>query len=474
MFAQPGAPVAVPVAAEAPQKVLGQLQSEIQSRRLRVKELFEGFDPLNSGRCTSSQFQRGVNRLYPNVSPVEGKTLADYFTEQDRPGPQVVNYRKFSRTVDQGFSTPTFSLPRPRTTDHASPQTARGPDGGSARADARPATQGMPASARGERDFHRKGDLLPSARSALASTDVDDAGESGRQVVQKIRSIVKRRALRVHGAFHDFDPLRRGVCSPTHMRTALTVLNITLGSAEQDALLRLYGVHGWDRSDFDYRRFCNDVNGLSIYSSAETPDECPLDTPRGTPVHPMRPPSSGLATQGITEILAKLCRQFRDWRCDIKDAFLDAFRQFDPHHRGVITSQQFGRIISMQGFSFAEAELKSLCLAFTDHSEGGSVFRCQDFLDALSTYMAIHVNGDDRPCRTHPQLTGATRSPASKDSVSVSKGAANVGQRGAACVSAEAAAAPHAASSIPIAYPPTRCKSTAAYQAARRRLQAPK
>jgi hypothetical protein len=35
------------------------------------------------------------------------------------------------------------------------------------------------------------------------------------------------------------------------MRTALTVLNITLRSAEQDALLLLYGVQGWDRSDFD-------------------------------------------------------------------------------------------------------------------------------------------------------------------------------------------------------------------------------
>jgi hypothetical protein len=216
----------------------------------------------------------------------------------------------------------------------------------------------------------------------------------------------------------------------------------------------------------------NDVNGLSIYSSAETPGEGPLDKPRGIPVDPRQTASNGLATQGITEIFAKLCKQLRDWRCDMKDAFLDAFRQFDPHHRGVITPQQFGRIISMQGFSFAEAELKSLCLAFTDHPEGGSVFRCQDFLDALSTYMAIHFNGDDRPCRMRPELTAATRPPACKESVS--KDAVNVQQRGAGCVSTEAAVAPHAASSIPIAYPPTRCKSTAAYRAARRRLQAPK
>merc|ERR1712060_474083 len=157
--------------------------------------------------------------------------------------------------------------------------------------------------------------------------------------------------------------------------------------------------------------------------------------------------SSGLTVKGVTQILAKLCKQLRDWRRDMKDVFPDAFRQFDPRHRGVITPQQFGRIISMQGFSFSEAELKSLCLAFSDHSEGGSVFRCQDFLDALSTYVAIHFSGNDRPCPVRPELTSAKKPPASKDAVNA--------QHGAGRVSTEAAAAPHASSSLPIAYPPT-------------------
>lgn len=479
MFAQPESPVAVPVAAgaagvtaEAPEKVLSELQGEIHRRRLRIKEVFEGFDPLRSGRCTSSQFQRGINRLSPNVSPDEFKTLADYFTEQDRPGPQRVNYKEFSRTVDGAFGPPAFDLPRPRTTEHGSRRMAQ--DGGLARADVRPATQGTPMSARCERDFRGKGDLLPSARSARASTDADDAGEIGHQVVQKIRDIVKRRSLRVHGAFHDFDPLRRGVCSPTHMRSALTLQNISLQAAEQDALLRLYSVHGWDRSDFDYRKFCGDVSGLGVSGCAETLGEDLLGKPRGIPVDPGRPVSSGLAVQGVTQILAKLCKQLRDRRHDAKDTFLEAFRQFDPRHRGVITSQQFGRIISMLGFSFSEAELKSLCLAFTDPSQGGSVFRCQEFLDALTTYMAIHSSGDDRPSTVRPELTSAKKPPSSKDAVKVPEDAANVQQHGGGRVSAEAAAAPRVSSAMTIAYPPTRCKNAAAHRAARRRLQASK
>jgi Ca2+-binding EF-hand superfamily protein len=372
-------------------KVLNKFQTEVYRRRMRVKDVFAGFDKLNTGRCTASQFERGVNTLAPSTPHEDGKALAAYFTETGRPHPQVVNYKQFSHAMEEMFGADTSGKELPP----------------SARSEQRLATQGsMPMSARTWRGTcisPWRGDPLPAARSAA-----ENCGSAGSfpppsdadQVVEKVRRVVKLRQLRVHGAFQEFDPLRRGVCSLTHLRTVLTVLNVVLTSAELEALLQKYSVHTWDRRDLDYRSFCNDVNELSIYPEPEHPEHRPRvsrpkDASGGSADMSARSSSRGLSLQDTTKVLAKMCKHLRNNRQDIGDVFRDAFRQFDPRHQGIITQQQFCRVMSMGGFDLSEIELKHLCLAFSEQHSSGMRFRCQDFLDALSTFQAIHFSNPD-------------------------------------------------------------------------------
>merc|ERR1719262_162885 len=86
--------------------------------------------------------------------------------------------------------------------------------------------------------------------------------------------MVRERHLRVHGAFTDFDPLRRGYCNMSHVRTVCTYLNIALEDWEFKALGRIYCIPNWHQGpfpeldEFNYREFCNDVNELPLYPQA--------------------------------------------------------------------------------------------------------------------------------------------------------------------------------------------------------------
>ncbi|CAK0845561.1 unnamed protein product [Prorocentrum cordatum] len=77
-------------------EVLNEMQSEVYHRGVRVKDCFADFDPLRSGRCTPSQFVRGVNRIVPSLKVSDGEALADHYTEKGPlvKVPQIVNYQK--------------------------------------------------------------------------------------------------------------------------------------------------------------------------------------------------------------------------------------------------------------------------------------------------------------------------------------------------------------------------------------------
>jgi len=78
-------------------------------RRIRVREFFVNFDPLNSGRCTRVQFGRALNTVGVKFADLEIEELADHFTESgpNVRKPQVVSYAAFCKAVDEVFATDT-------------------------------------------------------------------------------------------------------------------------------------------------------------------------------------------------------------------------------------------------------------------------------------------------------------------------------------------------------------------------------
>lgn len=65
-----------------------------------------------------------------------------------------------------------------------------------------------------------------------------------KDVMDKIKHIVKINRIRLQEFFNDFDTLRKGFCSKAKFRTALDMANLSLRSEEYDLLERYYGIEG--------------------------------------------------------------------------------------------------------------------------------------------------------------------------------------------------------------------------------------
>jgi Ca2+-binding EF-hand superfamily protein len=86
--------------------IIHKCQVYVWPRRIRIREFFLNFDPLNSGRCTKVQFGRGLDTAGIRFTDAEIEAGAEHFTEMGPKvqKPQVVNYKRFCDAVDEIFA----------------------------------------------------------------------------------------------------------------------------------------------------------------------------------------------------------------------------------------------------------------------------------------------------------------------------------------------------------------------------------
>eukprot|EP00746_Dinoflagellata_sp_MGD_P000018 gnl/MRDRNA2_/MRDRNA2_100039_c0_seq1.p1 gnl/MRDRNA2_/MRDRNA2_100039_c0~~gnl/MRDRNA2_/MRDRNA2_100039_c0_seq1.p1 ORF type:complete len:498 (+),score=99.14 gnl/MRDRNA2_/MRDRNA2_100039_c0_seq1:71-1495(+) len=84
---------------------VAKIQGHIYPRRIRAKEFFKDYDPLRSGRVTSTQFVRAVASMGVRLGDTEAEALAEHFAEGVQK-PQNINYSAFCEHVDGVFHTP--------------------------------------------------------------------------------------------------------------------------------------------------------------------------------------------------------------------------------------------------------------------------------------------------------------------------------------------------------------------------------
>mmetsp|Transcript_98951 Transcript_98951/g.308346 ORF Transcript_98951/g.308346 Transcript_98951/m.308346 type:complete len:513 (-) Transcript_98951:42-1580(-) len=91
-----------------------EVQAFVFPRRIRLKEFFNDFDPLRSGRCTLPHFARALDQAGLRLTEECAEMLADHFTEAGGRvmKPQNVNYAKFCQAVDEVFNTGDPSMGR--------------------------------------------------------------------------------------------------------------------------------------------------------------------------------------------------------------------------------------------------------------------------------------------------------------------------------------------------------------------------
>mmetsp|Transcript_96137 Transcript_96137/g.170612 ORF Transcript_96137/g.170612 Transcript_96137/m.170612 type:complete len:647 (-) Transcript_96137:63-2003(-) len=175
------------------------------------------------------------------------------------------------------------------------------------------------------------------------------------QVISKIQSIVKKRRVRLHDRFVDFDRLRKGVVTPSQFRTTLSIMRIDLPQAELQVLEETYKSKGPgdDDSDpkcfFKYKPFCDDVDG-TLGKAAQA-------------VYQSDKERSFRSMAGLNELLAAIRSKTKARRLELYGAFDDRCKGAPVRRIGRTTML---RVMHLMGFPLTEHEVDTLCNAFSD------------------------------------------------------------------------------------------------------------
>jgi len=218
--------------------------------------------------------------------------------------------------------------------------------------------------------------LSGSRRSNHKDMDLTDV-----DILDKVKSIVAERRLRLHGSFLDFDRLRRGVCSLGQVRTVFTILRIEIDSKEIEVLARIFA-DGKQQGMFNYRDFCSTVCLVPLNESwTHTTPAAQLNsrepTPRGHGGGRPRPQENDAAEAMLEEVELWISSKMQQRRIPMKSAFQD----FDPVRTGRVTQTQFLRIMDMLRLELNRVQTRVLTQVYCD--TGSREFAYLDFCKSV-------------------------------------------------------------------------------------------
>lgn len=183
--------------------------------------------------------------------------------------------------------------------------------------------------------------------------------------VQKIAAKVVEKRCRLLEHFRDYDPLRKGFCSPGQVKTVFTIMGLSkeIDRVEFETVLMLYMRP--EDGLFSYERFCADVNSVSAPPHLENDPLLRLEMPDATTTQPARRNTMKVSDQRqakVRLIEEKLRAFVRKRRLEMKPFFFD----FDRARRGYVSRNQFQRIMSMMQYDLLEKDMALLCCTYCD------------------------------------------------------------------------------------------------------------
>lgn len=199
-------------------------------------------------------------------------------------------------------------------------------------------------------------------------------------IMDKLRAMVAERRLRLMDCFIDFDKLRKGQCTMSHVRTVFTVLGIELECREYKSLEDLFCN---EEGLFCYRNFCSEVceiNQLNINSWDMELPPTPSTAREERPGSRLRYKARMHAgqQQRLAELEGWVRTRAETRSLDLKRCFQD----FDKVCVGHVTRTQFHRIMNMLNCDLSNEDAEILCMAYCD-TNNGQEFNYIDFCDSL-------------------------------------------------------------------------------------------
>ncbi|XP_011637056.1 uncharacterized protein LOC105427136 [Pogonomyrmex barbatus] len=303
-------------------EVIKRIQRHILERRIRIHEFFKGFEYLNDGRVTVSQFRRALDALQISslgrlwlLEPEIDALIAFYKDPDDS---DRVCWQTFQDDIDQVFTVKGLDK-LPNLKVESPPQEIA--------------------------VLPRKGTLNWQCQSKSIRDLCED-------ILLRVKQRVQERRILLKPFFKDYDKHNYGHVTRSQLRQVLLTATILLSSEEIFALEQRYN----DDLGFNYTKFLEE---LELQPIVEPLYKCMLEDKRK--INAEKLPSEPHEDEtNIVLILAKIkAKVVRE-----KIKVLEFMRQFDRHNQLIIAKSDFIRSLDQLRCGLTTAEIDTITKAF--------------------------------------------------------------------------------------------------------------
>ncbi|XP_018398309.1 PREDICTED: uncharacterized protein LOC108776253 [Cyphomyrmex costatus] len=303
-------------------EVIKRIQRHILERRIRIHEFFKGFEYLNVGRVTISEFRRSLDALQISslghlwlIEP-EIDALIELYKDPD--DPDRICWRIFQDDIDEVFTVKGLDK-LPNLKVESPPQEIV--------------------------ELPRKG----TSNWQCQPKNIRDFCED---ILQRVKQRVEERRILLKQFFKDYDKHNCGHVTRTQFRQVLTTVTILLSPEEVFALEKRYN----DDMGFNYTRFLQEIELQPIveplyYSMLEDKKRLNAERP---PFEPHEDETNVVLI--LAKIKAKVVRE--------RIKVLEFMRQFDRHNQFVISKIDFIRGLDQLRCGLTIAEIDTITKLF--------------------------------------------------------------------------------------------------------------
>eukprot|EP00949_MAST-11_sp_MAST-11-sp1_P004163 g4163.t1 len=284
----------------AARDIIQLLQSAVRNRGIILKTFFVDFDPTHSGFVSASRFARGLQTagLGNFVTADQVKIVAKMYSDSNGD----VSYKDFDRDISDQ-------------------------DPGASSGKATTTTTSLGANA--------------SRGSANNANQWEANG-----IMKLLIRLISERKIRLKMFFDEFDRMRTGYVKPSQFSTAMCM---ALGSLLTPAQIQVISDKYLDAAGekVDYRSLCSYVDQAFTQRGLERSPMKGLDSVPWQIAHRDRIQLNELNESDMTR-LAEVLRELRNSVSQSRSSLRSCFRDFDRTHKGVVTEDQFQRVLLLR------------------------------------------------------------------------------------------------------------------------------
>ncbi|KAL4466875.1 hypothetical protein ABPG74_010472 [Tetrahymena malaccensis] len=342
------------------------IKAEVFKKQIRIREFFYDFDRLRKGVVTEDKFRSALSMLGMHLYEKDILSLINKY----KSGPDQVKYTDFCDQIDAQFF-----------------------------------------------DYNLAKENLESTKSSSQISQNESA--IIQQILLSIKQEIRTRRILLKQPFQDFDRTRCSHITVDQFSRVLTQLSILPNEHLFNLLIRRYIDNG-NPKEVNYVKFCDDVDNVSemletvikgikpnekIFDPNEDIVEDTKDLKLMSTLFTSKKLNFG--NKQLNDVIVKIQAEVVMKRIRIREFFKD----YDNLRKGVVSEQQFRRVLDVSNIKLSEQDINLLLSEFkVDNIPNGQV-RYSDFcevIDEIFTKKAI----DKDPLATVTQFQPETTLPA--------------------------------------------------------------